>query len=857
MKLKSLFCLGILAFLSLTGCKKQASEHVHSYDKENIEWVWSETSSGGYSAKAILSCTSCDESKEGHSVEIDATVTNAQTKAPTCATPGTMTYTASISFEGESYSATKEKAVTDSNAHHYIDVVDPSFLKSAATCTEDAIYYKSCEFCHEKSEETFSALNTKLGHHMIHHSATSATCQVEGNIEYYECDRCHKLYLEEAGTTEVTQNDVVIPTAHHYIEVQDNAYLKSPATCTEDATYYKSCEFCHELSSETFTVPNTKLGHQMVHQTATTSTCQEHGHIEHYECERCHKYFADEQGVTELSENDVILPLSHNMTHHAEVPASCTTDGTAEYYTCSYEPGVLYKDEAGTQTFADASELVIEKLGHQFNESLNCVEGDATLKEEYGMADATVLDSLSPATTSDMGFTSGNYVDVSPVHTFLDYNFLENGGADIWMKYRYSVHDGTYDEAALQLYLLNNHSEDGFRIRLDNRAEDDGIAVLYVFSSNQYNNPGTDNDIPSAPSGSAQFFFPRPSGFKSNVDIIMHFGITLIDPVKNIFSIMIEAGANGTLYQVSSGAEAGEYNPRSFNIEMGESFAGWTNKSIRMTAKRSNDIKLSDYLPTQENVLIYKNTAGELVGKINNPGTARIPNLISDNKTFLGWFDTKGNKVKDGDTINGKVVITPRFVDNKPNMFVPSDTIGNNYIGAKDGWVDATSTGFSGATSGKLPVTEISDSYDFYFIYHFVSRSANDNYAIFALPFDFTDAQTRIETRIDNPSNSNLVGYISGSNNSLGNAGAAGTNFSSSGFRANGSDLLIHMTVSNTSLEGLTFELEIVNLGNGQTYQTSRNVTFNNPQYYSLNNPLRNMFDCVKVNCEYRITDAF
>ena len=66
-----------------------------------------------------------------------------------------------------------------------------------ATCTEDAVYYKSCEFCHEKNEETFTVANSKLGHHLIHHQAAESTCQVQGNIEYYECDRCNKLFLDE------------------------------------------------------------------------------------------------------------------------------------------------------------------------------------------------------------------------------------------------------------------------------------------------------------------------------------------------------------------------------------------------------------------------------------------------------------------------------------------------------------------------------------------------------------------------------------------------------------------------------------------------------------------------------------
>ena len=476
------------------------------------------------------------------------------------------------------------------------------------------------------------------------------------------------------------------------------------------------------------------------------------------------------------------------------------------------------------------------------------------------------LDLISPATVSDMGFTSGGYAKTGEEgHTFLDYKFSENGGADVWMKYRYSYFNGAYDEAALQLYVLNNHSEDGLRIRLDTRAEND-LPVLYVFSSGQYNNPGTDNDIPSAPSGSAQFFFPRPAMFKADTDITLHFAITLIDPVNYIYNVVIEAGSNGTLYQISSGAEAGNYAPRSFNIEMGSGFSGWGNQSFRFSAKHSNDIILSD-MASAESVVVYKDAAGNALGKISNPGTAKMPHLKVANKTALGWFNPKGERLANGATVSSKHIVTPRFVDTQTNMFVPSDTLNNKFVAARGGWFESTTLGantFNGEYGDQLPVSEISDGYDVYFIYHYVSLSAvvenpdaPDSYAIFGVPYDFIDAKTRVNIRIDNPSNGNLSGYIYDPQTNLGPAGAGNTHFASSQFRANGGDLLIHLGIRNASAAGLTLNVEIVNLGNGQAYETSRDVTFNDGTLYSLNNPVRNNFDCMKHDCVYRITDAF
>ena len=809
MKLKSLFCLSVLTFLSLTGCKKKTQEHVHSYDKENIEWVWAETSSGGYSAKAILSCTSCDESKEGHSIEVDATVTDAQTKAPTCSSAGTQTYTATISYEGQSYSATKDKAINDANAHHFVEVVEAQYLKTAATCTEDAVYYKSCEFCHEKAEETFTALNTKVPHQTVLHAANASTCQDHGNSAYYECEVCHKLFLEEAATTEVTLTDVTLPLAQHTL------------------TYHAPVE----------------------------STCQVNGNSAYYECNVCHKLFLEDTATTEVTLADVTLPRTHNMTHHVEVPATCTTNGTAEYYTCSYEPGVLYKDADGTQTFADASELVIEKLGHQFNDSLNCVRGDATLKQEYGLVDTEAKDLIAPATISTTGLTSGAVVPSGTSHLWGNYDYVSNGGIDWWIKLSYPTPEVETDYYSL-FYLFSDGGEGGIVFRFGlSRQENDGIIPVYIYTQTDYSaNPGT-TVVHNAGASGTFFYLPRKSGVKSSTSNILHLNAYCLDEATNLFRCTFTAGVEGgEQWYPSTNPEAPENVAKTFDICLGANyFNNGAGRKVRISCNKADRATVYDTF-SEESTLVYKDAAGNAVGKLNNVVSASLPNLTAANKKFLGWFDSQGNRIANGSAITTKTIVTPRFVDNQTNMFVPSDTLENNFADAKGGWYESTS--FTGENGGQLPVSEISDRFDLYYIYQFVSKSANDNYAIFGFPFDFTDAQTRIHFRIDNKEDGSLTGYIYGPNTSLGGAGSS-NKFSVAGFRANNSDLLVHLAVYNASADGLTLAVEVINLGNGQAYTTSKNVTFNTTGLYSLTDPARNIFDCMKEGCEYRITDAF
>lgn len=63
----------------------------------------------------------------------------------------------------------------------------------------------------------------------------------------------------------------------------------------------------------------------------------------------------------------------HEMEYHPEVPATCTADGTKEYWVCS-ECGKMFSDENGTSEITQ-DDIVIPKLGHDF--------GDWEKEDEY------------------------------------------------------------------------------------------------------------------------------------------------------------------------------------------------------------------------------------------------------------------------------------------------------------------------------------------------------------------------------------------------------------------------------------------------------------------------------------------
>ena len=140
------------------------------------------------------------------------------------------------------------------------ETVDAKYLKSAATCTEKAVYYKSCAACGLSSkgtadEATFFSGNV-LGHDWGAWTQNSDekthTRICKRDTSHTETENCH------GGTADCTHKAVCTVCGGEYGEMAAHSftaekaeakYLKSATTCTEKAVYYKSCAVCG-LSSE-------------------------------------------------------------------------------------------------------------------------------------------------------------------------------------------------------------------------------------------------------------------------------------------------------------------------------------------------------------------------------------------------------------------------------------------------------------------------------------------------------------------------------------------------------------------------------------------------------------------------------
>ena len=141
--------------------------------------------------------------------------------------------------------------------------------------------------------------------------AQDSTCTVKGWDEYKKCDDCGQLF--NTSNVEIDEIPFRNLAGHSYTaEMKKAEALKSPADCTHDAVYYKSCS-CGAISTndaDTFTDTDSALGHAWPEEGSWSKDADKHWH----ECSRCgartgeSEHTLDEKGkCTECGFKKIIL----------------------------------------------------------------------------------------------------------------------------------------------------------------------------------------------------------------------------------------------------------------------------------------------------------------------------------------------------------------------------------------------------------------------------------------------------------------------------------------------------------------------------------------------------------------------
>lgn len=201
---------------------------------------------------------------------------------------------------------------------------------------------------------------------MEYHEAVPATCTADGSNAYWYCDTCKTYFGDAAGTAELIWEDIVVPHRGHSMEFRSAL----TSTCTEDGhiahwhclacdRYYSDESGTTELTRDKVILP--AFGHDVDYHPANPASCTKDGNPAYYECSACGKRFTDRDGIIKI--DDVILPaFGHTLNYHPANPASCTEDGNRAYYECS-TCGRYYFDAAG-KTELKWSEIFL-RHGHK------------------------------------------------------------------------------------------------------------------------------------------------------------------------------------------------------------------------------------------------------------------------------------------------------------------------------------------------------------------------------------------------------------------------------------------------------------------------------------------------------------
>ena len=140
------------------------------------------------------------------------------------------------------------------------EIQKPETLKSAADCTNDEVYFKSCSCGEISTTETFTAAGTQLGH------AWASDWSKDTDNHWKECSRCH--------------------------EKKDEA--------THDYGSDNICDTCGYNK----TVPHT---HNLTLVPAKAPTCTEKGNTAYYTCDGCDKWFEDATGASEITDKTSVI----------------------------------------------------------------------------------------------------------------------------------------------------------------------------------------------------------------------------------------------------------------------------------------------------------------------------------------------------------------------------------------------------------------------------------------------------------------------------------------------------------------------------------------------------------------------
>ena len=276
--------------------------------------IWSGTAT----CTSGRTCTLCGGSSEPLGHDWGAWTQNSDEKTHTRICKRDTSHTETENCHGGTATCTAKAVCTvcggeygEMAAHSFTaEKAEAQYLKSAATCTEKAVYYKSCAVCGLSSEGTADEATFFSGNALDHNwgdwtqnsdekthtrickrdtSHTETENCIDANKDH-KCDICDYIISECADDNKDHKCD--------YCGKKLTEHTGGKATCKDKA----KCEVCGAEYGELDPKNHTNLKHFPA-KTATKTT---EGNIEYWYCEGCGKYFSDKGGTKEIKKADTV-----------------------------------------------------------------------------------------------------------------------------------------------------------------------------------------------------------------------------------------------------------------------------------------------------------------------------------------------------------------------------------------------------------------------------------------------------------------------------------------------------------------------------------------------------------------------
>ena len=331
-------------------------------------WTWT----GTESASAVFTCGN----DGSHTQTLTAAVTSQVTTEPGCESTGVRTYTATVTFEGQTYTDTKTETLPAAGHVWGQPVWQWTGFAAQAVfaCARDAGHTQTLTAavtsqvttepgCESTGVRTYTATVTlegrtytdtktetlpATGHDTQLVGAKPATCTEDGYTGDEVCTICQ----------EVVKKGEVIPALGHKTQLVG----AKPATCTEDGyTGDEVCTICQEVVKKGEVIP--ALGHKTQLVGAKAAACTEDGYTGDEVCTICQEV---------VKKGEVIPATGHKTQLVGAKPATCTEDGYTGDEVCTVCGETVKKGE------------VIPATGHDYKDGkcTNCGETDPNYKPE-------------------------------------------------------------------------------------------------------------------------------------------------------------------------------------------------------------------------------------------------------------------------------------------------------------------------------------------------------------------------------------------------------------------------------------------------------------------------------------------